>query len=327
MAYTISLSDDDLRRFCALPGPDALAPDMVRRHAPDAALLEDEHGAPAGRASLWWRAAPAYHRECVGLIGHYAAADPAVASRLLDAACARLADAGCTMAIGPMDGSTWRRYRLLTERGGEPTFFMEPDNPDEWPAHFAGSGFKTLAQYYSALCEDLGAVQADDPVAQRLRGQGFTVRPIEVARIDAELSALWTLATDAFAGNLLYTPIDQAEFRSIYTPLLPVLQPQLVLIAEHGGRAVGFSLAVPDVMQARHGQSIDTVVFKTLGVASSMKQRGIGKWLFDCTIQAARALRFRRAIYALIHADNPSGRLAHPSGRDFRRYALYARRL
>lgn len=327
MAYTISLSDEDLRRFCALPGPDALAPDMVRRHGPDAALLEDERGAPAGRASLWWRAAPAYHGERVGLIGHYAAADPTVASRLLDAACARLAGAGCTMAIGPMDGSTWRRYRLMTERGSEPIFFMEPDNPDEWPAHFAGSGFTALAQYHSALCEDLGAVQTDDAGAQRLRGQGFTVRPIEIARIDAELSGLWTLATDAFAANFLYTPIGEEEFRSMYTPLLPVLRPEIVVVAERGGRAVGFSLAVPDVMQARRGRPIDTVVFKTLGVASSMRQRGIGKWLFDCTIQAARTLGFRRAIYALIHAENPSGRLAHPSGRDFRRYTLYARRL
>jgi len=327
MVHTISLSDEDLRPFCAFPGPDVLAPDMVRRHAPDAALLDDEHGTPVGRASLWWRAAPAVRGERVGLIGHYAAASPAVASRLLDAACAHLASAGCSMAIGPMDGSTWRRYRLMTERGSEPTFFMEPDNPDDWPAHFAGSGFTALAQYYSALCEDLGAIQTDDADAQRLRAQGFAVRPIEIARINAELSALWTLATDAFAGNFLYTPISQPEFGSMYAPLLPVLRPELVLIAEHGGRAVGFSLAVPDVMQARRGQSIDTVVFKTLGVASRMKQRGIGKWIFDCTIQAAQTLGFRRAIFALIHADNPSGRLAHPSGRDFRRYTLYARRL
>src|SRR5512143_2598048 len=244
MAYTISLSDEDLRSFCALPGPDALDPDTVRRHAPDATLLEDEHGIAVGRASLWWRAAPTHPGERVGLIGHYAAASTAVASSLLDAACARLAIAGCTVAVGPIDGSTWRRYRLMTERGSEPTFFMEPDNPDDWPAHFAGSGFTVLAQYYSALCEDLGAVRTDDASAQRLRGQGFAVRPIEMARIDAELSALWGLASDAFAGNFLYTPISQEEFRSMYTPLLPVLRPELVLIAEHGGRAVGFSLAV-----------------------------------------------------------------------------------
>ena len=45
------------------------------------------------------------------------------------------------------------------------------------------------------------------------------------------------------------------------------------------------------------------------------------------SIEAGRLLGFRRAIFALIHQDNPSGRLAHPSGRDFRRYTLYGRKL
>ena len=113
----------------------------------------------------------------------------------------------------------------------------------------------------------------------------------------------------------------------MYTSLLPVLLPELVLIAEHEGRAVGFGFAVPDVFPARRGLPVDTLVFKTIGVAKCMNRRGIGKWIFDCTLQAAQALGFQRAIYALIHADNPSGRLAHPSGRDFRRYTLFARKL
>jgi GNAT superfamily N-acetyltransferase len=324
---SISLDDQNLHRFCCLCGLDALDPQTVRRHAPDAALLDDEAGTPVGRASLWWRATPSYRSERVGLIGHCAAIGAAAAVRMLEAACAHLANAGCTIAIGPMDGSTWRRYRLLTERGDEPTFFMEPDNHDDWPGHFKAAGFGVLAQYYSALCEDLGAIPPSPAVAQRLLKHGYTVRPIELARIEAELSALWSLATDAFADNFLYSPISEDEFITLYMPLLPVLRPELVLIAEHGGQAVGFGLSVPDVLQAQRGQPIDTFVFKTLGVASRMNQRGIGKWIFDCTIQAARGLGLHRAIFALMHADNPSGRLVHPAGRDFRRYALYGRKL
>ena len=323
----LSFSDDDLRRFCALPGLGELTPDTVRRHAPGALLLDDEDGASSARASLWWRAAPAYRDERVGLVGHYAAANADAATRILEAASVRLASAGCTIAVGPIDGSTWRRYRLLTERGSEPTFFLEPDNPDDWPGHFERSGFMPFAQYYSALCEDIGAIRTSEPVARQLLANGFTARAIEVARIGEELDALWPLASDAFSDNLLYTPISEDEFRAMYTALLPVLRPELVLIGERQGTPVGFGFAVPDVMRAQRGHALDTIVFKTIGVASRMRQRGIGKWLFDCTIEAARALGFSRAIFALIHEDNPSGRLAHPHGRDFRRYALYARRL
>jgi len=327
MPRILSPTDQDVRLFCALPGPGDLDADAVRQQAPDASLLEEEAGLPVGRASLWWRAAPALRGERVGLIGHYAAADAHAASRLLSASCNHLASVGCTIAIGPMDGSTWRRYRLLTLRGSEPTFFLEPDNPDDWPGHFERSGFGPLAQYYSALCDDLAAIPMADAAAQRLRADGFTMRPIELARIDAELSALWRLATDAFAGNFLYTSIAEGEFRAMYSALLPVLKPELVLLAERAGRAVGFGFSVPDVLQAKRGKPIDTIVFKTLAVAPDVVQRGVGKWIFDETIRAARALGLRRAIFALIHEGNPSGRLAHPHGRDFRRYTLYARRL
>lgn len=325
MMRTLCPTDADLRLFCALPGSGELDAATVRRHAPDASLLDEEAGIAVGRASLWWRAAPALRGERVGLIGHYAAADADAASRLLDAACRHLASVGCTIAIGPMDGSTWRRYRLLTERGSEPTFFLELDNPDDWPGHFERSGFEPMAQYYSALCDDLAAIPSAD--ASALRADGFTLRPIDLARIGAELSDLWALAADAFAGNFLYTTISQDEFCAMYKALLPVLRPELILLAERAGRAVGFGFSVPDVLQARRGKPIDTFVFKTLAVASDMGQRGIGKWIFDETLRAARALGLRRAIFALIHECNPSGRLAHPHGRDFRRYTLYARRL
>ena len=43
------------------------------------------------------------------------------------------------MAVGPMDGSTWRRYRFITERGAEPAFFLETYNPDVWPLNFTGA--------------------------------------------------------------------------------------------------------------------------------------------------------------------------------------------
>lgn len=323
----VSPTGDDLRRFCELTGLGELDPETVCRHAPDAQLLEEEAGTPVGRASLWWRTAPPCGDERVGLIGHYVAVDGAAASRVLQAACALLAENGCTLAVGPMDGSTWRRYRLLTERGTEPTFFLEPDNPDDWPGHFERSGFRALAHYYSALCKNLDTVRTADAVALRLRKYGFTIRPIELARIDSELSTLWSLATDAFADNFLYTPITEEEFQTMYKALLPALRPELVLIAEREGRAAGFGFAVPDVMQAKRGVPVDTLVFKTIGVTKCMNRRGIGKWIFDCTLQAARTLGYQRAIYALIHADNPSGRLAHQSGRDFRRYTLFAHKL
>src|SRR6185437_16195455 len=149
----------DIARFCAAPDGTPLDPaTLAATGADEHWLLVDATGAVA-RCSLWWSAAPAYQQHRVGLIGHYAA-DDTLAEALLRHACERLRQAGCTIAIGPMDGSTYNRYRLVTEPGTEPPFFLEPTTPASWPAHFTENGFAPIAEYYSAAQDHL---EATDP--------------------------------------------------------------------------------------------------------------------------------------------------------------------
>jgi len=128
---------------------------MARHGADRHCLLLDGAGLPVARCSLWWSNPPSFGDERPGLIGHYSALNTMSAKVLLDGACEELAARGCSIAIGPMDGSTWRRYRLLTDRGSEPLFFLEPDNPDDWPGHFTSAAFSPLAHYFSVLNEHL----------------------------------------------------------------------------------------------------------------------------------------------------------------------------
>jgi len=321
MWRAISDAQSDLRQFCALPGLGELSPQAVLSHAPDEKLLLDG----AGRCSLWWRRTPAYPGHRLGLIGHYAADNAQTAAQVLTHACERLRDAGCTLAVGPMDGSTWRRYRLLTQRGSESVFFLEPDNPDDWPGHWESAGFTPLAHYFSAVVNDLN--MPDDSLAARLSGEGYRIHSVDPARIPAALEAIWTVAVDAFAQNFLYTPLAKEEFLAGYTQLLPHVRPELVLTAEHGGRPAGFCFAIPNLLQGARGEPIDTIVVKTLAVSADHARRGLGKLLYRRTLNAAAALGYRRALLALMHEDNPSRRIGGPGARDIRQYILYARPL
>jgi len=78
-----------------------------KRHRPDAHLL-----APNARCSLWWKNVPDFPNQKLGLIGHFESRDDTSAHALLTAACTELKIKNCTLAIGPVDGSTWNRYRL-----------------------------------------------------------------------------------------------------------------------------------------------------------------------------------------------------------------------
>jgi GNAT superfamily N-acetyltransferase len=261
------------------------------------------------------------------VIGHYASADARSAAVLLAHACGVLGAHECAVAVGPMDGTTWRRYRFIVERGAEPPFFLEPDNPDDWPGHWKAAGFETLATYTSALNDDLALTDPrTDARRERLAAAGIAIRTFDPLRAGTELQRMFALSLAAFSRNFLYTPISEAEFLSQQTSLLPYVRPELVLLAEQGDRLVGFMFAVPNVLEAPSGLGA-TVIMKTMAVDPSVGGMGLGATMFDLAQRSARQLGFRRAIHALIHESNVSGRISDRYARVIRRYALFSRKL
>jgi GNAT superfamily N-acetyltransferase len=303
-------------------------PQVLRQHAPDAHWLALDDGEIRARASLWWNDTAPHPQHRLGVIGHFAAADAESTKALLDHACAELRRCGCTLAVGPMDGNTWRRYRLLTERGPEPAFFLEPDNPDEWPRWFAGAQFTPLATYFSALNDDLSVEDPRIPrTAERLERVGVRLRPMNREDFAGELRRIHEVSRASFTGNFLYTPVGEAEFVAQYEPVRPHVRPELVLLAEQAGRPVGFVFGIPDLAQAKRGAAVDTVVLKTVAVQPGRAWAGLGNVLVARCQQAARALGFRRVIHALMHESNNSLNLSGHYAKPFRRYTLFARRL
>lgn len=322
-------SDAALARFCGLPGDAPIDPSTVRRHAPDASwMLAGGDGEVVARCSLWWRSTPALPGHKVGLVGHWAAAGREAARDLLQVACDELAARGSTIAVAPMDGSTWRRYRVLADRGDEPRFFLEPDNPDEWPAYFVESGFETLARYVSTVNPELHRLEPRIPeIAARLGAEGIRIRTLRPERFDDELRRIHSVALAAFSENLLWSPIGLGEFLAQYSPLAAWIRPELVLLAERGERPVGFLFALPDLRQLGHRATIDTVVMKTLAVLPEEAGAGLGSLLTARGYEAARRLGYVRAIHALMHETNASTRIRATSTRTIRSYVLYAKAL
>lgn len=306
-----------------------LDPQELVRHAPDGhCVLLRENGETSARGSLWWRRGPSLPGEELGMIGHYAARDGFAARKLLRLACDELRARGCTLAVGPMDGSTWRHYRLLTERGSEPVFFLEPDNPNDWPGHFLESGFEPLAVYFSAMTADLRPCDPRVPeIKKRLESQGVHIRPLDTERLDDEFRRIHTVSLASFRNNFLYGSISEPEFREQYSRILPFLRPELVLIAEQGEKALGFIFALPDLLQARRGQAINTVIIKTLAVLPERAHAGLGSLLLARCQEVARDLGYGRAIHALMHETNYSRNLSRRYANTMRRYTLFARRL
>lgn len=319
--------------YGAIPWRKELAPfhpDWLTEHAPDEhwVLINRTGVDSSGRLSLWWRDTPPYRKQHVGFIGHFAARDAASAATLLEHACQRLTEQGCTLAVGPLDGTTWRSYRLLTERGPEPRFFLEPDNPDDWPTHFVRAGLLPLAGYYSALNPRLSPADPRLPaLARAAANRGVALRPIALDDFDVELRRVYALCAREFQQNLFYSPISQADFLAQYTPIRPHLRPDLILLAECDGELVGFLFALPDLLQAQRGQTVDTVILKTMAVAGELRNCGLGTLLIARAQADAAVAGFRRSIFALMSEDNASRRISEHYATTMRRYVLFGREL
>lgn len=290
--------------------------------------LKDARGGLVARCSLWRASDAEGELTTAGLVGHYAAADAAAGRELLEHASSWHREEGCERVIGPMDGSTWHRYRLVTERGTEPAFFLEPDHPDDWPRHFTDAGFVPLATYVSMLNLDISQV---DPRSDRRRAElelaGITLRTIDIERFDDELAAIHQLSLAAFAGNFLYSPIGLETFAAFYGPILPHLVPELVLLAERDGLLVGLMFGMPDLMEPARGEPLRTVILKSLAVHPACAGDGLGTVLGDYCLRAARKLGFERAIHALMQEDSVSALMAVPYATVMRRYTLYEKSL
>ncbi|MCW8962575.1 MAG: GNAT family N-acetyltransferase [Gammaproteobacteria bacterium] len=304
-------------------------PYLLSRHRVDEhLLLMDDEGMPLGRCSLWWREVPEHDAYQLGAIGHYASVDDSSAETLLQYACKRLQEQGCQLAVGPMDGNTWRSYRFVTDAGSEPAFFLEPENPKEYPDQWLASGFEPLATYTSAINPDLSEKDARiEKALKRFNDRGVRIRSLRLDDFDKELETIYAISVMSFRDNYLYTPIDKNEFIEQYQKVKPYVQPELTFIAEIDGRAVAFLFAIPDLAQAQRGERPDTVIIKTVAVLPERASRGLGSLLVGYAQYVAHEAGFKRAIHALMHETNISGNISAHYATTMRRYTLFGKQL
>jgi hypothetical protein len=101
---------------------------------------------------LWWTQTPAFKGHKVGCFSV-----PETAEDLRKAE-TKLRNQGCTIAIGPMEGNTWRTHRAVIESDNSRPFPLEPQTKRELAELLEREGYEILAKFSSAKV-DLGSVK------------------------------------------------------------------------------------------------------------------------------------------------------------------------
>lgn len=295
----------------------------------DVHMAVEENGEITAICSLWWSEVPFLENEKAGVIGHFEAKNKSSAEILLNNGCRVLSENACTIAVGPMDGNTWRKYRLITWGTEQKPFFLEPQNSEEYPKYFQDCGFDRFESYFS--CIDRNISLTDERlflVRKRLYESGIKIRRIKPDEFRDELKKIYNISINSFVKNRMYADIDFSSFEKMYEGMNGKLVEELVLIAERGEESVGFVFAYPDFNQALRGEKVDTVIVKTVAVISERKNGGLGNLLVAMVRENAAKAGFTKAIYALMHKSNDSINIAKKNnGEIFREYTLFSRKL
>jgi L-amino acid N-acyltransferase YncA len=275
--------------------------------------------APVGRLSLALAPSLRGLERKAGVLGHYEAMDAEAGAALLSHGLARLKALGAEVAIGPLNGSTWHRYRLALPGAAGLPFPGEPENQARYAQDFSTAGFSVLEHYESRsidLRESSGEASVPDKVKRRWQGRS---RALRLDRYDEELEAIYRLSVQAFDSAVLYTPVSRDEFLALYRPLKALYDPELVrLVEDERGELLGYMVSYPH--QGR-------VILKTLACRADARGSGLAAWLIVESQALGRAKGCQQAIHALMHVDNRSASISRRWSEPFRRYALYSKDL
>jgi hypothetical protein len=285
-----------------------------------------------GRCSAWWRNRLPCDGHRVGVIGHFGASDQDAAGQLLRRACRSLQEAGCSLAIGPMDGDTWGRYRFVTEWGTASAFWPEPNHPRSWPNHFRQEGFQPCTHYFSAINTRLTRRDPRLPrVTSRLSEIGVAMRPLRRDARDQDLRSMRRVVHGAFLQNPFYTELSEQDFLDRHRHLDQCIPLDFVWIAEHDGHPIGFVFAYPDPCEKQRTGRVETVVVKTLATLPSRAgpsrrlYAGLGQWMLEQIQQQAHQRGFTRVIHALVRDVPHLRRISERYAQPMRRYTLFAK--
>lgn len=253
-----------------------------------------------------------------------------VAAGLLGAACEWLRAQGIRCVSGPTDFSDLVRPGVLVEGGDVPPVMLQAYTP---------LYYRDFLERFAMLKDhDLYAWRADrSRIGEGLQGvpeeifrvaevakqrAGVQVREIDLERWDDEIHAACRLFNATLEHLPENIPISESEFHEFADPLKSFLDPDLALIAEVDGEAVGFCVALPDINQVlihlngrlfpfgwlkarRLTPKIEVVTFKLMGVLEEYRHRGIDALLYLEVIKAIYASGYVWIDGSVTSENNP----------------------
>jgi hypothetical protein len=191
------------------------------------------------------------HNDKVGFFGFFESInDQEVTDHLIDTAVKWLKAKGCDTIRGPMSFSVNDECALLIDPFDSSPMVMMPYNPHYYKTLLEKTGLKKIMDIYAYYIPVKKPPERLVKLAEKIEKRGkFTVRSLKTKnkkKLKNDIAMIFNIYEKAWKNNWGYVPMSAKEFDLLVDSIMPIIRPEFVFIAEADGKAVGFSVTLPD---------------------------------------------------------------------------------
>lgn len=318
-----------IKDFLTLPKRIYAKNELMQNESDEAALLNGTHilssyftVAPIliyrGGTAVSRAVVTVYPDDSTAYLGFFESENDSEAAKLLFEAAAQIAKKNSlTEIIGPVDCSFWIKYRLKTNRFGNP-YTGEPYNKPYYLKLWEENGFsigqKYFSNHYMTVENDKDCEKYSDRLSEKLAA-GYEIKSPRPEDFDKTLREVYTLLIELYSSFPAYKRITEEEFCAMFGYLKTILNYSMVKMAYFNKTAVGFFISVPNFGNTVYGKLSPRKLFKILRekkkplsyvmlyMGVDQNHRGLGKALAE-TIRRELQTQGVPSVGALIRSGN-----------------------
>jgi GNAT superfamily N-acetyltransferase len=273
--------------------------------------------------------------------------DYEVAEKLLHTAIEWAKKNNFSHMIGPVNFSTNDTCGILIDGYDSPPAIMmtyQKKYHQDFLERF-GFGKKMDLLAYRLMPENTEekVLEMHDRIEDRLLKKGITIRKLNLKNFEKEVQSLREVYNAAWEKNWGFVPMTEAEFDFSAEDMKSIVDVDFAYIAEHNGKAIGFSLTIPNLnevfIRMKRGRLFPTGIFKllyhknkvksvrvlTLGVNEEYRKAGIDACFYARSIKTAREknIQWAEASWILENNQMMNRALQNIGGKVYKRYRIY----
>lgn len=273
--------------------------------------------------------------------------DYEVAEALLDTVADWLKERGLEKLTGPENYSTNETCGTLIEGYDSSPTIMMPYNKPYYKEFLEKYGFEKDMDLLSYIIYTKDVpnklIRLSTAILERLNSKGITIRKINMSRFSEEIDKIIQIYNSAWEKNWGFVPMTDEEFRHAAKDMKQIVDPDFVLIAEHGDKPIGFSLSIPDMnvplKKLKKGRLLPFGLFKllyykrkinrvrvvTLGLVEGYRKMGIDAYFYMKAFEEAKnkGMLYGEASWVLENNQMMNKAIENINGKVYKKHRLF----